>query len=261
MLNIASVPLPAWQAVFLIILSFGSLVIALYCLLFMVPLKKFVHRIESLGGGMEGIKKHLNGVEDYFKKELDRIHTSHEESLDEVKRNADKRIKEAEQRSEEVIESLQRVESQTEDFSRSLDEFKSGLEAGCRKTEKLETIIEELKRDMAVLGEETEGKLQKRVRESYYELEANVLATLEVLRDELLPPAEPSGSGPGKSDAPGKGASEDRKIYREDTEQGESKIISAGPLFSRSSHDNGGNNEDEDGGGDVGEGEGDDSKQ
>ena len=68
--ELAVVALRNWQWVVLIVLCFGSLIIALYCLLFMVPLKSFVERINSLGGGMKGIRAYIEGVKSETERQI-----------------------------------------------------------------------------------------------------------------------------------------------------------------------------------------------
>lgn len=231
MLNIANVAMPAWQAIFLILLSFGSLGIALYCLLFMVPLKKFVQRIESLGGGMDGIKRHLDGVEAYFEKELQQIRSSGAGAIDEVRTENKQRLVDVEKKMHDVADAVARLRSGREELEKSIHTANKGLAESKAGWEEIEARLRELQHDISVMAEETEGKLQRQVKESFYELEATVLATLEVLRDELLPAEE-------KSDSRGRThrssfKSGGKSAHRREDEVRDSKIISAGPLFSQ----------------------------
>ncbi len=233
MLYFANVAMPAWQAIFLILLSFGSLGIALYCLLFMVPLKKFVKHIESLGGGMEGLKKHLSGIETYFGKELERIESRLGESIDSAKIENEQQLEILGQQAEKTADTLKRFENARDALEKSVENLHADFESNKKTHESFQNQLRELQRDMSVLAEETEGKLQREVRESFYELEATVLATLEVLRDEMLPYKHEDDFH--NTDTPGdtSGTHKNSKNKREnDTE--DSKIISAGPLFSRS---------------------------
>ncbi len=250
MTAIASAGLAAWQAVVLIILSFGSLVIALYCLLFMVPLKKFVQRIESLGGGMEGIKNHLSGVEAHFDGELRRIESSQADRIDHISAEAARRVETVEQEVREAMNAASRLGNMCHTLEESLKEMQEQLKLGADRSAGIEGRLRELRRDMSVQAEETEGKLQNEVKESFYELEATILATLEVLRDELLPPKkELSVRDPGAVFSP---SSQKKTRHRDDQEPPDNKIISAGPLFARPETpkrdraDDGGGDEEED---------------
>ncbi len=229
---IANAALPVWQAIFLIFLSFGSLIIALYCLLFMVPLKKFVQRIESLGGGMEGIKSHLSGIEAYFEKELQRMESSRAERIDHLKTVTEERFEAVERKMQDMEKTLQRQENTGNALGESMESMQQELQETMSTCANMERRLREMRRDMSVQGEETEGKLQKQVRESFYELEATMLSTLEVLRDELLPPKK--DGTPHDSASSFSPVSRKKGPHAGEQEPTDSKIISAGPLFSRS---------------------------
>ena len=61
------------QALVLTAFSCLSLVIALYCLLFMVPVKRFWERIRTLGGGLKGIEAHVDGVRSKVSRRLEEV--------------------------------------------------------------------------------------------------------------------------------------------------------------------------------------------
>ncbi|KPK62493.1 MAG: hypothetical protein AMK73_05990, partial [Planctomycetes bacterium SM23_32] len=73
--------MPQWQTIVLIIVSFSSLIIALYCLFFMVPVKRFWERVRSLGGGMKGIESHVDGVRDEIRGRLSNLEMAAERQL------------------------------------------------------------------------------------------------------------------------------------------------------------------------------------
>jgi len=197
---IGAVVFSTWLGVLLIVLCFGSLLIALYCLLFMVPLNSFVQRVNSLGGGMRGIRAHV----------------------DEVLSQADQRIAEVQRLLNERLErSLQEVEVELKSHGRSVAELRTDLNA-------LHQQLAELRNDFEVLEGELAGRARTLVAESYRGLEGTVLGALEAVRDEMLrgatrlrhphAPQPPAGRwaehGPGEARRPS-----------------ERKIISALPLF------------------------------
>ena len=233
MLGIANVTLPAWQAIFLILLSFGSLIIALYCLFFMVPLKKFVRRIESLGGGVEGLKNHLSGVETYVEKELQRIESLQADQLDSVKTDSEERLHVLREQVEQAQESLNRLKNTCDTLEVTAEDQQKKLADITGNNENIERRLKELQRDMNVVTEEAHGKVQKEVSKAFQELEATVLSTLEVLRDELLV-ARKSGDADGSRPPRFQPESHSEDQHREGEDMPGSKIISAGPLFSRS---------------------------
>ena len=189
-----------WLGVLLIVLCFGSLLIALYCLLFTVPLNSFVQRVNSLGGGMRGIRAHV----------------------DDMLSQTDRRIAEMQRLMHEGMEEgLRESRAELEQHARSVAELRADLNA-------LHEQLADLRNDSEVLEGELAGRVRTLVSESYRALAGTVLGAHEAVRDEMLrgakklrhphDPRPPTGrwGERGQSDA-----------HR----QSERKIISALPLF------------------------------
>lgn len=180
------VMLETWQAIFLILLCFTSLIIALYCLFFMVPLKSFMNRINSLGGGMEGMRAHLQGVRNKIEKQIsaleDDITRKREDDREAFTagitnlRQAAAKLEQKLQENEEAINSLQ---SNIKDSTAQNRKFARELKA-------VREDLNELQNDFAVFKDELNGSLRRMVSNSYMELEATVLSSLEAIQEEIL---------------------------------------------------------------------------
>ena len=216
--------LETWQAVVLILLCFGSLIIALYCLFFMVPLKSFVRRINSLGGGVRGIRAHVDGVrkdtehrigavEHLLRDELTRMHSELQDSLEAVA-----------QRAGEAQSGLQRLDRTVQRFQADLRQHPSD---GRRLSEALAQMhkdLAELRNDLDVVETELRGSVGQFVSDSYKQLEGTVLSALEVLQDEML-------RGASKLRRAGDSAPSRRPDGRDSMRRPSGKIIPAEPLF------------------------------
>jgi archaellum component FlaC len=178
--------LETWQAIFLILLCFTSLIIALYCLFFMVPLKSFMNRINSLGGGMEGMRAHLQGIRNKIEKQISAM-----ESDISRKREDDR---------EEFIAGITdlrhataRLEQKLQESERTANSLQANIKDSTVRTRNLASEVKairedlnELQNDFAVFREELNGSLRQMVSNSYMELEATVLSSLEAIQEEIL---------------------------------------------------------------------------
>lgn len=226
----AQVVFSTWQAVFLIILCFGSLAASLYCIFFMVPLRSFMKHVNSLGGGMEGIRSHVEGVREKIETRLDKLEEELQETLDTHKKevaNKTTRMEETanvnKQRIDDVDEAIETLKDSVGASQEQFDDLNERLQT-------LRTRQASLNSDVQALEGEIEGAVQKSVRDAYNSLEGSILGALEALQDEMLRPAgsrEEDTRGRGGSGSPGSYLSGDKNA----TESYADKIISAEPLF------------------------------
>jgi predicted nucleic acid-binding Zn-ribbon protein len=270
----AEVVFATWQAVFLIVLCFASLIIALYCLFFMVPLRSFMKHVNSLGGGMEGMRSHVEGVRDEVESRIDSLAESfrgnltqqaqnlhqHEEKLQEhgetlgqhekslarqrQKLNRQKQelgasVSSAAQTARAAQEKLQAIEGVLHNVQAKLRERNGDVSSLAKEMETLRSRHAGLSNDFEVLESELQGEVQRSVKNSYRRLESTVLGALEELQDEMLRSThEIRGrkDGPGRAH-PGTGHHFHTGSAKKSGGNGSNKIISAEPLFSEVEHD------------------------
>jgi len=225
---LAEVVFSTWQAMVLILLSVASLLIALYCLLFMVPLKSFVQRVNSLGGGMRGIRVYVDEVagktdariaelQGLLQREVARLRTELTEGL------------------RRVSDGLEQARARAGELERRLEGLRSELAMQGAGAERLRTDLEglrsrlgELGTDLEVLGSELNGSVRALVEESYQGLEGTVLGALEAVQDQMLLGTARLRGVHGPGSPPGRSTERPRS----DTHgTRRSKIISAVPLF------------------------------
>ena len=230
--ELALVTVPTWQWVLLMVLCFGSLIIGLYCLLFMVPLKSFVERINSLGGGMKGIRTHVDGV----KSETEQQIVAAQEHMEE-------RLSEAQTGLRDAIESVADTAGQAHEAIVRLDRAAQSLQAAVRENAAdardlsaslgaAHKELEELKSDFAALHAELRGSVSRMVGEYYQRVEGTVLSALETVKDEMLRgagPRPPRDRSPSAALTPASPFSGPRPPGSR--QRSSSKIIEGGSLF------------------------------
>jgi len=239
---IAAVTFQLWQVITLILLCCASLIVSLYCLLFMVPVKRFWEHIESLGGGVEGIENHVEGVADELTQRLQSIERRTKELIEEnvaTLRQAMKertitlqaRIREAALRAQEASKGLHEIRQSLGPLRNTLQEQSDNNSRLSKSVDSLAERVEQLQRDFESLDVELRESLQQLASDSYQRLEGTVLSALDAIQNQILRGVErphPVAETPPV----------ERLILRqeppsEDSRRGKTrKIISAGPLFS-----------------------------
>jgi len=239
---IAAVTFQLWQVIMLILLCCASLIVSLYCLLFMVPVKRFWEHIESLGGGVKGIENHVEGVADELTQRLQSIEQRTEKLVEEnvdALRQAMKertitlqaRVREAAVRAQEASKGVHEIRQSLEPLKSTLQEQSDNNSQLSKSVDSLAERMEQLQRDFESLDVELRESLQQLTSDSYQRLEGTVLSALDAIQNQILRGVErphPVAETPPP----------ERFVFRqepssEDSRRGKTrKIISAGPLFS-----------------------------
>ena len=230
---LAEVVFPTWQGVLLILLCFGSLVIALYCLLFMVPLKSFVQRINSLGGGMQGMRAHVDGVRSETDERIAAVEGLVHENVNALRAEMEGAVGSATEAARQVRMAVQRLDRAVQHLQGEAANYCSASREAAVDLDGLRRQLGELQHDFEVLQGELSGSIRRMVSESYGTLEGTFVGALEAVSSQML-----RGSSPLKNGRESKlsaahgpnGSSGDRG--RQGMLSGpSSKIISAEPLF------------------------------
>jgi len=232
-LHVAAVVFPTWQAVVLILLCFGSLIIALYCLFFMVPLKSFVERIDSLGGGMKGMESHVDGL----KNETDRRVASLEEriceSLRELRCELQQSIDTAADKTTRALDGLQRLDKATHNLQAEIRDAASDTRKLGASLDAVRAGLDDLRSDFTALEGELRGSVNQQVSDSYQKLESTVLSALEAVQDDMLRGASKlrAWQSPTPPSRPAPNGKLGTRGLKDSRRKATSKIISAEPLF------------------------------
>ena len=231
--SLAAMVFQTVQGILLIVLCFSALIIALYCLFFMVPLRQFVERINSLGGGMKGIQAHVDGVrceteakikelEELTRQELSRARTELQGELQSLTESAHK-----------VQASLQRLDQAAQSLQAELRENASDTRKLSGTLSALRAELEDLRGDFQALQGELDGTVRQLVAARCGELEGTVLRALEAVQDEML--RGTANLRVVRDSAPLARPTPARRFdsfgFKDSYRRTGGKIIAAGPLF------------------------------
>ncbi|MFP4027416.1 MAG: hypothetical protein ACLFWL_06460 [Candidatus Brocadiia bacterium] len=239
---VGEVVFPTWQAILLIVLCFGSLIIALYCLFFMVPLKSFARRINSLGGGMRGIRKHLEGINQEIDGRIEQMRDDFEQRLREQREEWDESLTLLSKTAKNAEAGLKKLDATTQSLQAEIRESSSDARKVARNLDDLKKQLLELQDDFQVLEDELEGSVRQMVTDSFHQLESTILSALESVQDEMLrgnSRFRGTSLNSGKKHSNGSRGHYEPKKGRK-TKPEADKIISAEPLFGEDIDEKGG---------------------
>ncbi len=195
------------QAGILTIFSCASLVIALYCLFFMVPVKRFWERIRTLGGGLKGIEAHVDGMRENVSRRLDELEGKLKADFEERRRENKKTLERLARRSRSNQGDLESLRKDIQELQAELRETAAGAGKVARKVNSLATRLEQIRGDLDAQEAELQRAVQQQVTETFASVESTVLAALESVQEEILygvsgaPPQSPRPSPCHKPDA------------------------------------------------------------
>ena len=228
---VGAVVFPTWQAVLLIVLSFGSLGVALYCLFFMVPLKSFVHHIDSLGGGMEGIRSYVDGIRSDIENRIQQLEGDIREQLDAHRQELSERVSSVTQVARDAEAALRELDQKVQKLQADLREDEKDVRQVLTQMDSARSEITELRNDLKTAEEKMRGTLNQMVADSYRKVESTVISALGALQDQLVQPADASSHRNGHPFAQDRGSRESSGRGNRKAKTNEDKIISAEPLF------------------------------
>ncbi len=230
---LAEVVFATWQAIFLIVLCFGSLAASLYCIFFMVPLRSFMKHVNSLGGGMEGIRSHVEGVREEIDTRLNELEEDLHTALAEHKEGVSNSVADAERIASGNKEQLESLADTVQELKQTLANTRDDLQELDDQLTTLRTRHASLNSNVQGLEGEIEGAVQKTVRDAYANLEGSILGALEALQDEMLrPPSAGGDEGQERNRKSSGPAGHYRSRSSDESDEYADKIISAEPLFS-----------------------------
>ncbi len=195
--------MPQWQAAVLIVVSFGSLIVALYCLFFMVPVKRFWERIHSLGGGMKGIESHVDGVRDEVGGRLARLEEGMQHQISESREAAEGALDKFARDNRGLHRELEGLRKDLQSLQAELRDSSADIMKVARSTDSLTRRLEQLRSDFDTLDPELRSSMRQLVADSFSTVESTVLSALEAVQEEMLSGmSEPPGpvkprAGPG----------------------------------------------------------------
>ncbi len=222
----ALVALNLWtvQVAIIVVFSVSAVIISLYCLFFMVPVKRFWERIHSLGGGIKGIEEHVRGVREEIAKRLRELERQHEEQVSELGEQARSSTEELRKGDRELRREGDRLRNELQSLQAEVRQAISANAKLTQRADALTTELSQLRNDFEALGAELRESVRHQVADSFMSVESTILSALDAVQDEMLygVTQPPSSRGPFPA-----------RHRSRDSECGEERdnIITMGPLF------------------------------
>lgn len=240
--------LQTWMAVALILASLGALLLSLYCMFFMAPLKSFLKSINSLGGGLKGMQAHLAEVESEIKARLTGLEETGQQKIGEAQEAVQSSVDKVGRETRETRRELEKLRSDVQSLQAELRETAGDARKVAEAAESLTKRLRQMRSDFDGLDTELRESVRQLVSDSFSTVESTVLSALEAVQEEILysVPGAPGSPKPTPPRRPG--------TRPTPTISGGPKenIISFEPLFDRLSEP-----QDDEGEGDGGEPAGD----
>ncbi|MCD6416995.1 MAG: hypothetical protein J7M08_09920 [Planctomycetes bacterium] len=199
-----------------------SLIVALYCLIFMVPVKRFLERIRSLGGGLEGVQTHVRGVRDDIIRRLQAVEGRTEEQLAAGAEDLEKRLRKLHKQGDAAKRRLDTAAKDLESIRDELGATADGARQALQRVETLSSRLEQMRTEFEALEVELREAIRREVTDSFSTVESRALAALDAIQEQILYGATESGVPPPSAPLRGPGAGARRK---------RGNIISVEPLF------------------------------
>lgn len=211
-----------FREIVLIIFSCLALIIALRCLFFMVPLKRFMLHIRSLGGGMQGIEAHVKEVLEEVRGELAQLEAAARQQTGETREAVQGSIDRVARDNRETQRELEKMRKDLQSLQAELRGTASDARKVAQSIEGLTKELQQLRGDFDGLDPELRASVRRLVADSFNTVESTVLSALEAVQEEMLygvskppestkpfgprqePPRpsrsgrEPPGTGPGR---------------------------------------------------------------
>jgi len=211
------------QALVLTAFSCLSLVIALYCLLFMVPVKRFWERIRTLGGGLKGIEAHVDGVRSKVSRRLEEVEERAQQQLEDCRRKLQEGLDKLAQQGRQTRRRLEEMHKELESVREALRGSSTEGRQLARRVQALTGEVQGMRGDLEGLDAELRQSVRRKVADAFSSVESTVLATLEAIQEEILYGVSDAGNRPSGSARPRTG--------RVPTRGTRGNIITVEPLF------------------------------
>jgi ABC-type transporter Mla subunit MlaD len=225
------VPIPLWEFVVLTLFCCAALIIALYCLFFMVREKRFLERIRSLGGGLKGIESHVNLVRDEISRKLTELESSTQQQVVQTRQTVQDALDRLTRESGDARGELERIRKDLQALRAQLRDTAAESVKVAQGVASVAKQLEQLRSDFDVLDVELRESVRQQVASSFTAVESTVLSALEAIQGEIVygasRPPDPGKPFRGDQEQPRPGPALSRGAARRPPPN----IITVQPLF------------------------------
>ncbi len=216
--------MPPLHTFVVVVFSCLALIIALYCLFFMVPVKRFWERVRTLGGGIKGIEAHVNGVRESISRQVEGLRQESREQAEAQRAEFEQKLEELARDGRKGRRRLETLADEIETTRQQLKSTAGELRKVMRNMEALSRNVQQLRSDFDTLDVEVRESVRQQVGNSFSTVESTVLSALEAVQEEILYGVCGDGSGPPHREPPPTGTGPGARRTRD-------KIMKLEPLF------------------------------
>ena len=170
----------------LILFSVGALIIALWCLFFMVPVKRFWERMETLGGGLKGIEGYVDEVHRDLCQKLSEMETMMRQQVSQAQETTQEAVDQAAEDGRKASRELDRLRADLQALQAELRDTATNSTRMTHNVEALSKRLGSLQDEFTSLDVKLEQSVKQRTMESFKELEATVLSALDAIQEEMV---------------------------------------------------------------------------
>jgi chromosome segregation ATPase len=184
------------MAIYVLILSVAAVLMSLYCIIFMVPLKRFWERIDTIGGGLKGVEIYVDSIDEDLRRKLTAAGKTAAEQIEQARRENQQSVDEAVEQIAHAREELEAVHGELKALEGNLSHAQGGSDKVERGIEAMNKRLRQMRRDFDSQEARLRDAARKQIAESGKTIESTVLSALDALHDEMLTagPATTSGT-------------------------------------------------------------------
>jgi hypothetical protein len=190
-----------WKEIALILISTGALIMALYCLLFMVPVKRFLARVRSLGGGVKGMEALVEGIHEDVCRRLSELEASVQDQIGHARESSQQTVERLAKDTRQARRDLERLRGDLQSLQAELRTTASGGANAAQSVEELAKRLQQFQGDFDQLDVKLRESVRTLVADSFRGVESTVLTALDGLQQEMLA-ERPRGATPARTFVP-----------------------------------------------------------
>ena len=184
------------QNIFVIGISCIAIILAVRCTLFSVPLKRFLERIDTIGGGIKGVETYVDSIDEDLRRKLTAADKTAAAQIEQARQENQQSVDQAVAQITHAREELDAVRNEMKALESNLSQAQGGSDKVGRDIEAMNKRLRQMSRDFDSQEARLRDAARKQIAEAGKTIESTVLSALDALHDEMLM------AGPATTTAP-----------------------------------------------------------
>jgi len=172
--------------IYALIIGCVAIIMSLYCIMFMVPLKRFWERIDTIGGGLKGVETYVDGIGEDVRRKLTDAGKTAAAQIEQARQENQQSVDEAVAQITHARSELQTVRNELKALESNLSQAQGGSDKVERGIEALNKRLRQMRRDFDSQEARLRDAARKQIADSFKTIESTVLSALDALHDEML---------------------------------------------------------------------------